>query len=415
TLIAPAADLAENGYAVGYQLHSDLVEYEDFLKKYEATAAIFYPKSRPLRLNALFKQPDLAATLRRIAADGADEFYEGETAGLIVRQMNASGGLITMADLANYQAVERPAVEFDYRDVHVITMGPPSGGGIALAQILNQLERVDVPDLGYHSAGHVHAMAEAQKRAFADRTAYLGDPDFIKVPVQELISDDYAARRWGDFSELWATPGKDVANGDLAGAYESEYTTHFSVVDRHGNAVSVTTTINGLYGCGVAVAGAGFLLNNEMDDFTIKLANRNMWSLVGGVPNLIEPGKRMLSSMTPTIVTRDDKLMLVTGSPGGGRIITTVAQVISNLVDYEMDIKQAIDAPRIHHQWLPDIIQTERFTLSRETRQQLARMGHVVQERDGIIGAANSIYIDPANNWKHGAFDSRREAGAAGY
>ena len=415
TVVTLAADLAESGFAVSYQLNRDLVAHEEFLTRFESTREIFYPRERALRLNALFKQPDLAATLRRIAAQGAGEFYNGRTAQLIAAHMERTGGLITLADLADYRAIERPPIEFDYRDVHIISMGPPSSGGIVLAEILNQMELVDFSQMEFHSAEHIHTFVEASRRAFADRAHFLGDPDFVDIPVEGLISDAYAARRWQDFSPRWATGSDETAHGAIIFALESEETTHFGVVDRWGNAVAVTTTINGLYGCGEVVQGAGFLLNNEMDDFALKPGHPNMFGLTGSRANAIEPGKRMLSSMTPTIVTRDGSLLLIAGSPGGSKIITTVAQVISNVVDFGLPIKNAVEAPRFHHQWLPDVIISEPQGISAETRKRLNRMGHRVDYLDGYIGSAHCIMVDPVTGWNFGAADSRRESGAAGY
>lgn len=415
TVVTLAADLAESGYAVSYQLNRDLVAQEQFLTRFESTRQIFYPREQPLRLNALFKQPDLAATLRRIATQGAEEFYTGRTAQLIAAHMERTGGLVTLADLADYRAIERPPIEFDYRDVHIISMGPPSSGGILLAEILNQMELVNFSEVKFHSAEHIHTFVEASRRAYADRAHFLGDPDFVDIPVEGLISDAYAARRWQDFSPRWATGSDETAHGAIIFALESEETTHFSVVDRWGNAVAVTTTINGLYGCGEVVQGAGFLLNNEMDDFALKPGHPNMFGLTGSRANAIEPGKRMLSSMTPTIVTRDGSLLLIAGSPGGSKIITTVAQVISNVVDFGLPIKNAVEAPRFHHQWLPDVIISEPLGISAETRQRLNRMGHRVDYLDGYIGSAHCIMVDPVTGWNFGAVDSRRESGAAGY
>ncbi len=414
-VVTPAANLAASGYAVSYQLNRGLVAKEEYLTRFESTRIIFYPKGRPLRLNALFKQPDLAATLQRIAVQGPGEFYKGQTAQLIVQHMEQTGGLISAEDLANYRAVERPALEFDYRNVHIITMGPPSSGGVILAEILNMMELVDFSDVEFHSADHIHTLVEASRRAYSDRAHFLGDPDFIDMPIERLISDAYAAQRWLDFSPLWATGSEEIKHGTSAFINESDETTHFGVVDRWGNAVAVTTTINGSYGSGEVVAGAGFLLNNEMDDFSIKPGHPNMFGLTGNRANAIEPGKRMLSSMSPTIVTRNDSLLLLTGSPGGGKIITTVAQVISNVVDFGLPIKNAVEAPRIHHQWLPNEILSEPVGISAETRKRLNRMGHRIRYQSGYMGSAHSILVDRKTGWNFGVVDSRSESGAAGY
>ncbi|MCH7859216.1 MAG: gamma-glutamyltransferase [Candidatus Marinimicrobia bacterium] len=419
-LLAESANLAETGFAVSYQLHRDLVRRERFLTQFKATRELFYPRGRPLNLNALFRQPDLAATLRRIALQGPDEFYTGETARLLATHMGRREGFITLRDLADYQAVERPPIVFDYRDTRVFTMGPPSSGGVVLAQILNQFELVEPSQLEYHSAEHIHALVEAERRAYADRAYFMGDPDFVDMPIRELISDAYAAQRWQDVSLRWATPSEDIEHGSAVMIRESRETTHYSVVDRWGNAVSVTISLNGLYGSGEVVAGAGFLLNNEMDDFAIQLDRPNMFGLTGSSANAIEPGKRMLSSMTPTIVTRNDSLLLVIGSPGGPTIITTVAQIIINVVDFGMGIKEAVEAPRFHHQWMPNEIVMEPRAFGPETRQRLVRMGHKVRIHSDpshydTIGSAHCIYVDAGTGWYFGAADSRRESGAAGY
>ena len=419
-LLTESTDLAETGFAVTYQLHRDLVQGERFLTQFEATRELFYPRGRPPNLNALFRQPDLAATLRRIALQGPDEFYTGATARLLASHMGRREGLITLRDLADYQAVERPPVVFDYRDTRVITMGPPSSGGVVLAQILNQFELVDPTEVEYHSAEHIHALVEAERRAYADRAYFLGDPDFVDMPITELISDAYAVQRWQDVSLRWATPSEDIEHGSAAMIRESRETTHYSVVDRWGNAVSVTTTLNGLYGSGEVVPGAGFLLNNEMDDFALKPGHPNRYGLTGSEVNAIASGKRMVSSMTPTIVTRNDTLLLVLGSPGGSMIITTVAQIIVNVVDYRFGIKEAVEAPRFHHQWMPNVIVAEPLAISPETRQRLVRMGHKVRihsdpNHNNTIGSAHCIYVDAETGWYFGAADSRRESGASGY
>lgn len=415
TVLEPAIELAENGIAVTYQLHKDLVDREERLARFEETRRIFYPEGHPLRLNALFRQPELAATLRRISSQGPNEFYSGETARLLVEYMQRRGGLISRQDLAEYQAIERQPVVFNYHDTKIISMGPPSSGGIVLAQILNQLELVNLSEMEFHSAEHIHVMVEAERRAYADRAHYLGDADYVNVPVAKLISKTYAARRWRDVSFDWATQSEDVSHGNARLLLESEETTHYSVVDRWGNAVAVTTTINDLYGSGEVVKGAGFFLNDEMDDFAIKPGYPNIYGLTGGTANAIEPGKRMLSSMAPTIVTRHDTLLIIVGTPGGSKIITTVAQVISNVVDFGLSLKEAVEAPRIHHQWRPDEIMAEPRAISPETRQRLVRMGHTVRYLGGMIGAAHSIYVDPETGWYFGAADSRRASGAAGY
>ncbi|MFC1583303.1 gamma-glutamyltransferase [Candidatus Neomarinimicrobiota bacterium] len=414
-LLAPAIELAGQGFAVSYQLHNDLVVREEKLTRFEETRRIFYPNGEPLRLNALFKQTELAATLTRIATQGSREFYVGETARLLAEHMRRRGGMITMDDLAAYETVERPPVEFTYRDVRIISMGPPSSGGIVLAQIFNLLELGDFSKIEFHSAEHIHSMVEAERRAYADRFHYLGDVDYVTVPINKLISKSYAARRWGDFSPKWATSSNSLDHGNVRMLIESGETTHYSITDRWGNAVAVTTTINDLYGSGEVVAGAGYFLNDEMDDFTLQPGQPDEDGIVGSHANAIEQGKRMLSSMTPTIVTRNDTLLLVLGSPGGKRIITTVAQVVSNIVDFNFSVKGAVEVPRFHHQWKPDEILAERLAISPETRTRLARMGHKVRYTEGSIGIVQCIYVDPVSGWYFGAADSRGASGAAGY
>ena len=413
-LLQESINLADRGFAITYQIHSDLARQADVLTQFAETASIFYPDGEAPRLNSLFRQPDLAATLRRISLAGADEFYTGRTAQLLADFMTRHGGLITLGDLANYQAVERPPVEFDYRDTHIITMPPPSAGGFVLAEILNQWEQIDIGDLGYHSAAHIHAMVEAYRRAFADRAKFAADPDFVDVPVGRLISDGHAATLWKSVSPAWASASADFGGNLISNRTEGGQTTHISVIDRQGNAVALTITLNSLYGSGMVVAGAGYFLNNEMDDFVSKPGAPNMYGLIGTEVNAIRPGKRMVSSMTPTIVTRNGQPLLITGSPGGATITTTVAQIISGIIDFGMSAPAAVAAPRIHHQWIPNIIQTEPWAVSAETQIRLQRMGHVLTE-GGPMGAAHTIYIDPETGWYHGIADVRREADGAGY
>lgn len=420
TLLEEAALLAENGFAISYQMHRDLVTKYERLSPYAETRRVFYPNGNPPNLNALFRQPDLGATLRRLAALGPEEFYNGETARLLTAHMRKHNGLITARDLVEYEAVEREAVQFDYRDVEVISMGPPAAGGIVLAQILNQWEFEDIGALDYHSAEHVHVMVEAFRRAYVDRARYLGDGDFVNIPTRRFISDAYASDLWADYSPRWSTSSRDLAPDLFVAGREHNETTHFSVIDRQGNAVAVTTTLNRLFGSGMVVEGAGFFLNDEMDDFVSKPGAPNYYGLLGTEANAIAPGKRMLSSMTPTIVVRNGQVLLITGSPGGGKITTTVAQVISNVVDFGLSLSAAVNSPRIHHQWFPDIVWMEPRALSSDTIRRLTRMGHKVDVYldDGspdLMGQANSIYVDPETGWYHGVADRRRDAGAMGY
>jgi gamma-glutamyltranspeptidase / glutathione hydrolase len=361
----------------------------------------------------------MAATLRRIARDGKDGFYRGETAALIEAEMRRGGGIMTREDLAAYEAPWRAPVMFEYRDHTVISMPPPSSGGITLAQILNTLEGYDLPSLHYHSPEHVHLWTEATKRAFVDRNEYLADPDFVPQPTRELIADEYAVSRRAEIDLRRATPSSRVlpglgpfTRGARTARREGENTTHYSIIDRNGNAVAVTTTINSLYGNLVTVAGAGFLLNNEMDDFAALPGTPNQFGLVQGEANAIEPGKRMLSAMTPTVVLDPaSKVKLITGSPGGPTIITTVAQIISNVVDFGMDAAGATAAPRLHHQHLPDTLFYERAGMREETVTELRARGHAVRARSGYQGDTQTIVVLPDGRLA-GAADPRR-GGAA--
>jgi gamma-glutamyltranspeptidase/glutathione hydrolase len=336
----------------------------------------------------VLRQPELAATLRRIAEQGPDGFYRGETARLIVAEMKRGGGLITLEDLAGYRAKVRTPVEGTYRGCRVVSMPPPSSGGVGLLQLLNMLERSDPAELGHNTAPYVHLVAEFEKRVFADRTQYLGDPDFWSVPVAGLISKDYAAARVAGISMQVRTAPSSITEGALR--RESEQTTHFCVVDRWGNAVASTTTLNDGFGSGIVVRGAGFLLNNEMDDFSVKAGVPNLYGVIGREANAIAPGKRMLSSMCPTFVFRNGALWLVLGTPGGPTIFTTVFQVVVNRLDFGMTLEQAVGAPRFHHQWPPpgpklDPIDIERDRpLDAFTQAALQAMGYAMRTRSPL-------------------------------
>ncbi len=347
------------------------------------------------RAGALFVQKELAATLRRIAEEGRDGFYRGETARLVAEEMRRGGGLITLEDLAAYEAKERTPVEGAYRGLRIVSMPPPSSGGVILVELLNMLERFEPAKLGLHSAAHVHLACELEKRVFADRAEHLGDPDFYRVPVARLVDKAYAAERANSIAFDRRTDPAGVSHGDLP--REKEETTHFSIVDRWGNAVANTTTLNGGYGSGIVVRGAGFLLNNEMDDFSAKPGVPNLFGAIGREANAIAPGKRMLSSMTPTFVFREGRLWLVLGTPGGTTIFTTVFQVISNRVDFGMTLEQAVAAPRFHHQWPPlrkeaDPIWVEKAFDAR-VEEDLRRLGYAIVPR-GRIGDVHAIEID---------------------
>jgi gamma-glutamyltranspeptidase/glutathione hydrolase len=409
--LRPAIDLAENGFIVSGQFAGNTKAYEKRLKQWPASAAVFFKAGgAPYEAGDVFRQPQLAGTLRAIAENGPSAFYEGETATLIEREMRAHGGLITRADMAAYQPRMRHAVHGTYRSYDVYSMSPPSSGGVHIVQILNILDGFDLAAAGHNSAQSIHWMAEAMKRAYADRSVYLGDPDFANVPVAGLTAKDYAEVLRRGITDT-ATPSQEIKAGTPPG-WESDETTHFSIVDRHDNAVSNTYTINFGFGSGIVVPGTGFLLNNEMDDFSAKPGVPNAYGLIGGTANAVAPNKRMLSSMSPTIVLKDGEPFLVTGSPGGSRIITTTLQVIVNVIDFDMNLQEAVNAPRVHHQWLPDELRLE-HGISADTVALLKFKGHGVKEKS-VMGAANSILVDVGRRIFHGAGDPRRGGVALG-
>ena len=415
SLVSPAIKVARFGHKIDYlnYLLLNSPYYKSFLSNDPETKSIFY-KDNGFQIGDNFIQEDLAQTLSRISSYGYREFYNGKTADLIIECMDRTDGLISYLDLANYKPIERQPIEFYYRDSKVITMPPASSGGIVLAEILNQLENLDMNEIPYHSAEHIHYMTEVEKRAYADRAEILGDSDFIDIPIDSLISDDYAKNKMSDIDCCNATPSVDIKPFQALNS-EKDETTHYSVVDKWGNAVSVTTTVNGWYGSGITVDNAGFLLNNEMDDFSIKPGYPNKYGLVGSWANSIAPNKRMLSSMSPTIMEdKDGDLFLVLGSPGGSTIITTVAQIISNIVDYNMPIKDAIESPRTHHQWLPNKISIEQGALTQDAIDRLLEIGHEVSYKRSI-GEANCIMYDKSRNLFYGVSDDRRNGQAVGY
>lgn len=337
----------------------------------------------------LFIQPDLAQTLRRIRDQGKDGFYKGKTAELIVAEMDRGSGLISLKDLEDYRSVWREPIRGTYRGYEILSMPPPSSGGVLLVQMLNMLEKFDIGEMGSANPATMHTMVEAERRAYADRAMHLGDMDFYPVPIGTLTDKKYAFHRIHDFDKEKKTPSSEVAAGDLPLPQESEETTHLSAIDAAGNAVAFTTTLNSGYGSGIVVQGAGFLLNNEMDDFSSKPGVPNQFGLLGAEANAIEPNKRMLSSMTPTIVVANNRPILVTGSPGGSTIITTVLQIVVNVIDHGMSISEAVMQPRFHHQWMPDIVTIESGGFKDETLDLLRSKGHEIRERRAI-GDANT-------------------------
>ncbi|MAH30796.1 MAG: gamma-glutamyltransferase [Marinobacter sp.] len=411
--LAPAIRLAREGFVVPHRFTAGLEQARDRLERWPATRTTFYKKdgSAP-QPGEVFRQPELADTLQRIAEQGVKGFYEGETAQLIVAEMRRGEGLITLEDLRNYEPAVRQPVHGTYRGFDIYSMSPPSSGGTHIVQILNILEDYPIGEWGHNSANTIHHMAEAMKLAYADRSEYLGDTDFVAVPLQGLTSKGYADQLRASIKADKARPASEIAPGK-PGPRESPETTHFSVVDRWGNAVSNTYTINFSYGSGITVAGAGFLLNNEMDDFSAKPGVPNAYGLIGGEANKVEPGKRMLSSMSPTIVRKDNRNFLVTGSPGGSRIITTTLQVIMNVIDHNMNIQTAVSAPRIHHQWLPDEIRVEQG-ISPDTLDLLRARGHTINT-GSAMGAIQSILIGEDGTLYGGADPRRSTSSAMGF
>ena len=411
-VMAPAIALAENGIEVTAGLSESLEALSDRLQKWPSTKKIFFkPDGSVYQPGELLRQPELAKSLKLIAAKGSDGFYKGETARKLVKAVNEAGGNMSLQDLANYRAIARVPVKGDYRGYEIVSMPPPSSGGIHIVQILNILEGYPLKDYGQNSAQTIHLMSEAMQLAYADRAEYLGDSDFIDVPASGLTSQAYADKLRSLINPNKATPAATIkANNPLP--YESDQTTHFSIVDKDGNAVANTYTLNFSYGTGLVAEGTGILLNNEMDDFSAKPGVPNGYGLIGGDANAVEANKRPLSSMSPTLVFKDSKPYIVTGSPGGSRIITTVTQVISNVIDHDMNIAEATHAPRIHDQWLPDEIRIEK-ALNVDTVKKLESMGHKVSPQ-AAMGSTQSIMLTP--NGVYGSSDPRIvDAAVVGY
>lgn len=420
-LVEPARKLAAEGFEVNYHL-SRTLQSESTRKRMAASAEsrrIFQRDGRFYEMGETFAQPELAEVFARIRSNPRD-FYEGETARLIVNDMKAGGGLVTLEDLRTYEPTVRQPLRSTYRGHEVLTMPPPSSGGIALIEMLNILEAYDLQAMGWGSAQYTHTLVEAMRRAFADRAQFLGDTDFVKVPVAALANPRFASERRRSINPARASSSREIGAGNPA-PFESPDTTHFTIVDAEGNVVSNTYTLNNSYGSGVTAKGTGILLNNEMDDFTSKVGVPNDFGLIQGAANAIAPKKRPLSSMTPTIVLKDGRPLFAIGSPGGPTIINTVLQVILNIVDFKMDIQRAIDAPRVHHQWLPDHIYWEEFGMSPDTRAMLEKMGHAFRPIPGAdttpsdLGDAQGVFIDPTTGIRMGASDPRLGGVPAGF
>ncbi len=408
-VIAPAIRLAEEGFAVTPELRESLLKAKERMKKSSESMYIFFAKNgEPPGEGEILRQNNLAWSLKQISRSGPQAFYRGAIAKKITAYMKKEGGLITERDLASYEAITREPVTGSYRGYSIRSMPPPSSGGVHLIQMLNILERYPLPRYGHNSARYVHVLSETMKLAYADRSEHLGDPDFSPVPTEHLISKQYAKRLASRINPEKPTPSRHIKPGSPVSAQGAD-TTHFTVADRFGNVVSNTYTLNFPYGSGLAVAGTGILLNNEMDDFSAKPGTPNAYGLIGGEKNSIAPGKRMLSSMTPTIVLKDGEFFLATGSPGGSRIITSVLQVVLNMVDHKMSIQEAVAAPRIHHQWLPDLLFIEKEA-RKDLATKLRKKGYEVK-RTGPIGSTQSVAR--VRGLFHGATDPRHPGGLA--
>ncbi len=406
-LIAPAIKLAEEGFAVTQEEAEYLNRFRDDFLKYNTVRPTAFVKAEPWKAGDTLIQKDLARTLERIALHGKAGFYGGETAKLILEEMQRGNGIITLQDLKAYKAVLRKPREFDYEGYRIVAMGLPSSGGILLQQMLGMLEPYELSKMGYHSPETINHVVEAERRAYADRSEYLGDPDYEDIPVNRLISDNYISHRMDDF-----VPGKAGNSKNIhPGLKESEQTTHLSILDKYGNAVSITTTLNTNYGSRVLVGHAGFFLNNEMNDFSAKPGTPNVYGLLGTDVNAIEAGKRMLSSMTPTIVLKDDKPFMVVGTPGGSTIITSVLQSILNIVNFNLSAEEAVNKPKYHHQWYPDVIFVEK-NFPEEIRVELQEMGYTIKERNSI-GRTELILVKDGKIYAVG--DIRGDDSASGY
>jgi gamma-glutamyltranspeptidase/glutathione hydrolase len=410
-VIQPAIDLAEKGFRVTAGQAADLNSNRSIFIERNSFRPAFV-KDSLWKEGDILIQSSLAETLKKIRDKGRKGFYSGTIARLLIKEMKRGNGIITEQDLMEYRAVIRTPLTADYKDYKIITVPPPSSGGIILIQLLRMTDPYPITEWGFNSPRTIHLMVEAERRAFADRSEYMGDPEFVKVPVDQLVNKKYLRDRLKTFDEKRASSSQEIKPGSPDG-YVSEETTHYSVADARGNAVAVTTTLNNTFGNSIVVDSAGFLLNNQMDDFSVKPGYANMYGLVGGEANSVQPGKRMLSSMTPTIVEKDGRLLLVLGSPGGSTIPTTVFQVVVNVLDFGMDIGQAVDAGRFHHQWLPDWISYEKNGIDSLTVEKLKGMGHKMNGRSSL-GSINAIMILP-NGKKAGGADKRGNNSSCGY